>query len=136
MQALKAQVRNGRITLDEPTDLPDGDIYLLPIGGDDLGDEGLAEAREGRHEDAAVVMARLRERRENPVVMAKYSYASFGRVYRISRDDSPVTANLRSWVRVRSAPCYCQRGAGRIPFASRTGHREPCSPAAARRAPS
>jgi hypothetical protein len=78
MQALKAQVRNGRITLDEATDLPDGDIYLLPVGGDDLGDEeraeleqaieeGLADVHEGRHEDASVVMARLRARRENPV---------------------------------------------------------------------
>ena len=78
MQALKAQVRNGRITLNEPTDLPDGDVYLLPVGGDDLRDEeraeleqaieeGLADAREGRHEDASVVMARLRARRENPV---------------------------------------------------------------------
>ena len=78
MHALKAKVRNGRITLDEPTDLPDGEIYLLPVGGDELGDEeraeleqpiedGLADAREGRHEDASVVMARLRARRENPV---------------------------------------------------------------------
>ncbi len=78
MQALKAQVRNGRITLDEATDLPDGDVYLLSVGGHDLGDEeraeleqaieeGLADAREGRHEDASVVMARLRARRENPV---------------------------------------------------------------------
>ncbi len=78
MQALKAQVRNGRITLDEPTDLPDGDIYLLPLGGDDLDEEeraeleqaieeGLVDACEGRHEDAAVVMARLRARRESSV---------------------------------------------------------------------
>ena len=70
MNAFKAQVRNGRITLDEPIDLPDGDIYVVVDGGDDLDDderaeldqsieEGLADAREGRHEDAFEVMARL-----------------------------------------------------------------------------
>jgi hypothetical protein len=32
MQAFKVQVRNGRITVDEPTDLPEGtELYLLPV---------------------------------------------------------------------------------------------------------
>jgi hypothetical protein len=32
MHAFKVQVRNGRITLDEPTDLPEGtELYLLPV---------------------------------------------------------------------------------------------------------
>ena len=40
MQAFKAHVRNGRIVVDEPTDLPDGtELYLLPIQeGDELDD--------------------------------------------------------------------------------------------------
>ncbi len=64
MQALKAQVRNGRITVDEETDLPDGEIYLVPVGvDDDLDeeeraallhsiDEGLEAARAGEYVDA------------------------------------------------------------------------------------
>jgi hypothetical protein len=50
MQPLKAQVRNGRLVLDEPTDLPEGEIVeLVPLNdilgmeGDDLDDEERAE---------------------------------------------------------------------------------------------
>ena len=40
MNAVKARVQNGRILVDEPTDLPDGELYLVPVdGGDDLDDE-------------------------------------------------------------------------------------------------
>jgi hypothetical protein len=40
MRAFKAHVKNGRIVVDEPTDLPEGtEIYLLPIEGDELDDE-------------------------------------------------------------------------------------------------
>jgi len=78
MHALKAQVRNGRITLDEPTDLPDGEIQLVVNDGEDFDDderaeldqsieEGLADAGAGRHEDAFEVMARLRSRRAEQV---------------------------------------------------------------------
>jgi hypothetical protein len=80
MQPLRARVRNGRIVLDEPTTLPEGtELELVPAdGGDGLDDqeraeleqaieEGLADAREGRHEDASVVMDRLRSRRAHPV---------------------------------------------------------------------
>jgi hypothetical protein len=80
MQPLRARVRQGRIVLDEPTDLPEGtELELVPAdSGDGLDDqeraeleqaieEGLADAREGRHEDASVVMDRLRLRRAHPV---------------------------------------------------------------------
>ena len=84
MQPLKAHVRNGRLVLDEPTDLPDGDIvYLQPVDGivsldDDGRDDGrddeeraqlhrelevsLAEADAGHTEDFAKVLAELRQR--------------------------------------------------------------------------
>ena len=41
MNALKVRVENGRIKLDEPTDLPDGtELYLVPAdSGDELDDE-------------------------------------------------------------------------------------------------
>jgi hypothetical protein len=41
MLALKARVENGRIKVDEPTDLPEGtELYLVPAdSGDELDDE-------------------------------------------------------------------------------------------------
>ena len=46
MQALEAQVKNGRLVVDEPTDLPEGEVVqLIPVdevlakGGDYLDDE-------------------------------------------------------------------------------------------------
>jgi hypothetical protein len=78
MQPLKARVRNGRLVLDEPTDLPEGEVIeLMPVadaltdGDDDLDDEELAalhaelrasivEAKEGQLVDAEVVLAELR----------------------------------------------------------------------------
>jgi hypothetical protein len=40
MHALKAHVRNGRLVLDEPTDLPEGEVvYLQPVEDDDLDNE-------------------------------------------------------------------------------------------------
>jgi hypothetical protein len=40
MNAVKARVQNGRILVDEPTDLPDGVVYLVPVDEtDDLDDE-------------------------------------------------------------------------------------------------
>jgi hypothetical protein len=85
MQPLKAHVRNGRLVLDEPTDLPDGDIvylqpvYLQPVDGivsfeDDGRDDeeraqlhreleaSMAEADAGHTEDFAKVLAELRQR--------------------------------------------------------------------------
>lgn len=80
MQPLKAQVRNGRLVLDEPTDLPDGDIVYLQlvdgivsIDGDGLDDEerarlhheleaSIAEADAGETEDFAKALSELRQR--------------------------------------------------------------------------
>jgi hypothetical protein len=42
MQPLRARVRNGRLVLDEPTNLPEGaEVELVPV--DDLDDEERAE---------------------------------------------------------------------------------------------
>jgi hypothetical protein len=80
MQPLKAHVRNGRLVLDEPTDLPEGkEIELVPVddvlasGGDYLDDEererlhesierGLADVKAGRTVDASDVIEGLRAR--------------------------------------------------------------------------
>ena len=77
MQALKARVKNGRIVVDEPTDLPEGTVLDLVAAAeavDDLDederaelhaalDEGLAGMRSGGGIDAPVVLARLRDSR-------------------------------------------------------------------------
>ena len=81
MQPLRAHVRNGRLLLDEPTDLPEGDVVeLVPVdevletGSDDLDDEERAalqreldasfEAEEaGQLIDLADAIADLRVRR-------------------------------------------------------------------------
>ena len=84
-QPLKAQVFNGRLVLDEPTDLPDGEVVeLVPVdevlarGGDYLDDEerkrldasidrGLADVKAGRTVEASSVIDKLRARAtENP----------------------------------------------------------------------
>jgi hypothetical protein len=53
MQPLKAQVRNGRLVLDEPTDLPEGEVIeLWPAEyiEDDFDDEERAAVRESLKE--------------------------------------------------------------------------------------
>jgi hypothetical protein len=80
MHALKARVENGRIKLDEPTDLPEGQLVeLVPLdevlmgGGDDLDDkdraalhesihEGIEDLEAGRTVDAKKAIAELRSR--------------------------------------------------------------------------
>ena len=75
MRALKAEVENGRLVVDEPTDLPEGTKLDLVLAdpGDDLDDEeraelhaaldeGLAELKAGGGVDASEVLARLRSR--------------------------------------------------------------------------
>lgn len=80
MRALKAHVRGGRLVLDEPTDLPEGEaIELVPLdevlagGGDYLDEEerqrlhqsierGLEDVRAGRTVEAEQVIAALRTR--------------------------------------------------------------------------
>ncbi len=78
MTPLRARVRNGRLVLDEPTDLPDGEVVeLVPVDEvlahdeDDLDDEererlheslreGFRQAKAGESIDAAEAMRRLR----------------------------------------------------------------------------
>jgi hypothetical protein len=80
MQALKAHVHNGRLVLDEPTNLPEGEVVeLVPLdevlasGGDYLDEEerarlhssmqrGIDDAAAGRTVDATAVIDRLRSR--------------------------------------------------------------------------
>jgi hypothetical protein len=64
MRALKAQVRGGRLVLDEPTDLPEGtEVELALVQDDEFDDEerarldaaleaGIDAARSGDHVDA------------------------------------------------------------------------------------
>lgn len=74
--ALRARVHNGRITLDEPTDLPDGTILeLVPaVEVDDLEDEdreklhaamrrGIEQGRNGQARPIEEAMAEIRARR-------------------------------------------------------------------------
>ncbi len=83
MQPLKAHVHNGRLVLDEPTDLPEGEVVaLVPVdevlasGGDYLDDEeraelhrsieeGIEDFERGDVEDAFEFLARLKARRED-----------------------------------------------------------------------
>jgi hypothetical protein len=80
MPPLKAHVHNGRLVLDEPTDLPEGEVVeLVPVdevlarGGDYLDDaeraqlhqsveRGLEDVKAGRTVDALDVVERLRAR--------------------------------------------------------------------------
>lgn len=48
MSPLKAQVRNGRIVLDEPTTLPDGTV--IDLVADDEGDDLTDQERQALHE--------------------------------------------------------------------------------------
>jgi hypothetical protein len=68
--ALKARIENGRVIVEETTDLPDGEIYVLPLQPDEVDDSELISELEasiddeeaGRFVDADVVMARLGSR--------------------------------------------------------------------------
>lgn len=75
MLALKAHVHHGRITMDEPTDLPDGTVLELVTAEsrDELDEEertelhaaiedGLSDLRFGRGIDGDVLLAELRAR--------------------------------------------------------------------------
>jgi hypothetical protein len=80
MQPLRARVRHGRLVLDEPTDLPEGEeVDLLPVdeilraGGNYLDDadrarlheslkRGLDDVSAGRTSDAGEVIKKLRAR--------------------------------------------------------------------------
>lgn len=75
VSALYARVENGRLKLDEPTDLPEGTVVPLEIAGDcdDFDDaeraalhesirEGIEDMEAGRTSDARTVVAGLRSR--------------------------------------------------------------------------
>ena len=75
MQPLKAVVRNGRLVVDEPTDLPDGTELELIAVEEDLSaaerdelmreiDEGAADIARGDYIDGAELITQLRARRE------------------------------------------------------------------------
>ena len=75
MQALKVQVKNGRLVLDEPTDLPDGAEVEVVVIDDDLSpeervalhaslDRALEDSEAGRGMDAAEYLRQYRARRE------------------------------------------------------------------------
>ncbi len=81
MRALKAHVKAGRLVLDEPTDLPEGEeVSLVPLdevlvsGGDYLDDEererlheslreSIRQMKSGQTVDAATALAELRGQR-------------------------------------------------------------------------
>ncbi len=71
MQSLKAHVHNGRLLLDEPTDLPEGsEVRVTIVDDDEMDDEerarlhaslerSMAQANAGKLIDADVVLGRL-----------------------------------------------------------------------------
>lgn len=73
-EPLKARVVNGRLILDEPTDLPEGsEVRLVVVDGDELDDEeraalnaslerGMDDLEAGRSVDAEVILAKIRAR--------------------------------------------------------------------------
>lgn len=77
MHALKTRVTNGRVVVDEPTDLPDrAEVEVLVIGGDKLTaderlelhaslDRALDDSEAGRGVDAFGVSQKTRARRES-----------------------------------------------------------------------
>ena len=72
MHPLKAHVHNGRLVLDVPTDLPEGEIvFLVPADGDDMDDderaapheslqESIRQMKQGQLIDADMALAELR----------------------------------------------------------------------------
>ena len=76
MQAIKVQAKNGRLRLDEPTDLPDGAEVDVVVIDDELSaderaelhaslDRALADSEAGRGMDAAEFLRQHRARRED-----------------------------------------------------------------------
>jgi predicted DNA-binding antitoxin AbrB/MazE fold protein len=59
MHALKARIENGRLKLDEPTDLPEGTVVPLEVADDwdDLDDEGRAALHESLRESVEQMKA-------------------------------------------------------------------------------
>jgi predicted transcriptional regulator len=78
MQALTAKVRNGRLVLDEPTNLPEGaEVRVALVDTDDLSDEeraevqasierGILDIEQGRVVDHSRIKEVLRKTRTDP----------------------------------------------------------------------
>jgi hypothetical protein len=75
MQPLKAHVKNGRLILDEPTDLPEGSEIEIVLVQDDLEpaerarvvqavEDGIEDFARGDHMDGFEFIAQMRARRE------------------------------------------------------------------------
>jgi len=75
MQSLKAIVKNGRLLVDAPTDLPDGTEVELVLVDDDFDpeeraqllqaiDDGADDIERGDHMDGFEFIAQMRARRE------------------------------------------------------------------------
>ena len=75
MQALKVQVKNGRLVLDEPTDLPEGAEVEVVVLDDELSteeraelhaslDRALEDSEAGRGMDASEYLRQYRARHE------------------------------------------------------------------------
>lgn len=73
LRAIKARVERGRVIVDERTDLPDGEVYLVPVerGGmtpdeqallEQAIEESVADEQAGRVEDLFAVLDELRAR--------------------------------------------------------------------------
>ena len=71
--AIKARVESGRVIIDEQTDLPDGDVYLVPVERGDMDpaerarleaviEESILDEQAGRTEDFFAVIDELRSR--------------------------------------------------------------------------
>jgi hypothetical protein len=77
MNALKAHVENGRIIVDDPTDLPDGTVlHVVPVDDREMDAEeraaleqsieaGYADFEKGNVEDAFEHLARLKSESED-----------------------------------------------------------------------
>jgi hypothetical protein len=52
--ALKARIENGRVSVEEKTDLPDGEAYVLPLQPDEVDDPELVTELEASIEDEGI----------------------------------------------------------------------------------
>jgi len=77
MVPVKAVVRNGRLIVDEPTELPEGtELELVPVDDDFDAeerakllaaiDDGIEDFERGDHVDGFELLATLRAKREGP----------------------------------------------------------------------
>ena len=75
MQPLKAHVKNGRLLMDEPTELPEGTEIELVAADDDFDaeerarllaaiDDGIEDFERGDHVDGFEFIAQMRAKRE------------------------------------------------------------------------